>query len=285
MAVNRYRFYLGPLGFLHELPPLPADSSPDGVMSIPGVEHRALGGRGTVDRSGRLRRSWNLRFAYMAEDDELAIQAALRRSANAPLRFYDPRKRNSLPEDVSAGGSITRGVTAFTDIGAATPAFLAGDVPTDFSGILAGGINWPTVTNGQQLWGTLERHPVVSTSTYRFSVYVKGSTTFKLGVRPFNAAGVEQANVLDGTTNTATGSWQRFSWLYTPAAGIASAYFGLNANGSGNIQTTGWSVQTDEALLKWTFGYGCPEVTVSLDVPFSYWRTKYHAEALQVREL
>jgi hypothetical protein len=285
MVVNRFRFYLGPLGTLHELPGLPTETPPQFALSIPGVEHRSLSGRGTVDRNGRLRRSWGLGFDWLTEDQELAIQAALRGSANATLRFYDPRKRNSLPEDVSTGGSTTRGVTAFTDVGAATPVFLAADVPTDFSGILAGGINWPMVTNTQQLWGTFERHPIFTTSTYRFSVYAKGSTTFKLGVRPFNLAGVEQANVLDAATSTATGVWQRFSWVYTPAAGIASAYFGLNATGSGNIQTTGWTVQTDEPLLKWTFGYGCPEVTTQLDASGGYWKTKYHKVGLIIREL
>jgi hypothetical protein len=146
-------------------------------------------------------------------------------------------------------------------------------VPTVFSGLLAGGVNWPAVTNAQQLWGTFEQHPVLSGSTYRFSVYVKGSTTFKLGARPFVGA-VEQANVLDATNNTATGAWTRFSWLYTPAVGVTSAYFGLNATGSGNLQTTGWMVQTDEALKAWTFGHGCPEIAANVSVAASYWKLR-----------
>lgn len=285
MAVNRFRFYIGPLGALQAMPPIPQQNNPGGNLTIPGASHVSLSGMGTVSRSGRLRRTWNLTYEWLKEDQELVLQAALRRSANATMRLYDPRKRNSLPEDVSTGGSSSLSVAAFTDIGAATPVFLAADVPATFSGLLAGGVNWPTVTNTQQLWGTAEKHPVLSGSTYRFSAYVKGSTTFKLGARPFNTAGVEQANVLDGTTNTATGAWTRFSWLYTPAAGIGSAYFGINANGSGNLQTTGWMVQTDEVLKNWTFGYGCPEVALQLVAPMAYWRTKYQALGLVVQEL
>lgn len=286
MAINRFRFYAGPLGAMVPLPPLLQQNSPELAQSTPAAQHRSLSGTVTVDRLGRMRRAWSLPFDMIEEDDELVVQALLRRSANAPLRIYDPRKRNSLPEDVSTGGSITQSAVAFTDIGAATPVFLAADVPTVFAGLLAGGINWPAVTSGQQLWANSEQHPILAGSTYRFSAYVKGSTTFKLGARPFNTAGVEQANVLDGTTNTATGAWQRFSWVYTPAAGIAAAYFGINANGSGNIQTTGWMVQTDESTLRnWTFGYGCPEVTTNTEVSSGYWRTKYQKTGLVLQEL
>lgn len=288
MAVNRYRFYLGPLGALQALPRLPANNPPEFSLTVPGAGHTSLSGAVTVDRigNGKARRVWALNFENLKEDEELLVQAAIRRAANATLRLYDPRKRNSLPEDVSTGGSSTLSTLAFTDVGAATPVFLAADVPTAFVGLLSGGINWPTVTNTQQLWGTTERHPLLSGSTYRFSAYVKGSTTFKFGTRPFNTAGVEQATVLDGAnTGTATGTWQRFSWLYTPAAGIASAYFGIQATGSGSLQTTAWQVQTDEALLAWTFGHGCPEVAAQLSVTGGYYKTKYHRLPLVLQEL
>lgn len=275
MTVNRYRLYAGPLGALTALPRLPAEYPPDVTQAAPSAVHTSLSGAVTVDRMGRVRRAWSLNYQFLTEDEELLLQALVRRSANATLRLYDPRRRNSLPEDVSTGGSTTRSVVAFSDIGAATPVFLAADVPTTFSGVLAGGVSWPSVTNTQQLWGTFEQHPILSGCTYLFSAYVKGTTTFKFGVRPFNTAGVEQANVLDTVNNTATGAWTRFSWLYTPAAGIASAYFGLNATGSGNLQTTGWMVQTDEALKAWTFGYGCPEVAAGTQVASGYYKTKY----------
>lgn len=274
MVVNRYRLYAGPLATLYSLPRAKVDAPPDFSLAMPAAVHTSLDGHVTVDRIGRVRRSWTIGYEWLTEDEELVVQSLVRRSANTALRVYDPRRRNSLPEDVSTGGSSSLSVVAFTDIGAATPVFLAADVPTTFSGLLAGGVNWPSVTNTQQLWGTTEQHPILSGSTYRFSVYAKGSTTFKLGVRPFNAAGVEQANVLDTTNNTATGSWTRFSWLYTPAVGITSAYFGLNATGSGNIQTTGWMVQTDEVLKAWTFGHGCPEIAANISVTAGYFKLR-----------
>jgi hypothetical protein len=287
MAINRFRFYIGPLGVLQPLPPLPQSYEPEVSNVFPGVEHVSLSGQSTLDTLGRVRRRW--RFTWdrlLSEDEELFIQAAHRRTANAPLRLLDPRKRNLLPEDVSTGGSSTLTTAAFTDVGAATPAFLPGDVPLEFLGVHAGSINWPTVTNAQQLWATFEKMPIMTGSTYRFSVYAKGSTTFKLGVRPFDYLGMEQATVLDGTTSTATGVWQRFSWEYTPAVGVSSVYAGLNATGSGNITTTGWMVQIDESTLKnWTIGYGCPSVYVSPDLQGGYWRTRYHKAAISVVEV
>lgn len=285
MAINRFRYYLGPLGALQPLPPLPQDQDPEVGLTLSGAEFQSLTGRRTLHLSGRGRRAWRFSWNKLTEDEELFIQAALRRTAAATLRYMDPRKRNLLPEDVSVGGSATLSTSAFVDVGAATPVFLLADVPTVFSGVLAGGINWPSVTNGQQLWGTTEQLPIVAGSSYRFSAYVKGSTTFKLGARPFNTAGVEQANVLDGTTNTATGAWTRFSWDYTPAGGLGSVYFGINANGSGNLQTTGWMVQVDEALANWTFGYGCPEVYVQPQMQGGQWRLKYHKATIMVVEV
>lgn len=277
MAINRYRFYLGPLGYLTPLPGIPIQNVPAVQQGVPGAIHTSLGGRTTVDRLGtKTRRSWNLAFEWLTEDQELWIQAALRRSAALPLRVIDPRKRNLAPEDVSTGGSTSSGVTSWIKTGAATLVWTAGSVPTALEAIVAGRLVWTAVTNTQTLYGNSELTPMLAGSTYRVSAYVKTTTTFRFSARPFNLAGVEQATVTDATNNASTaGVWTRLSWLYTPAGGISSAYFGLTATGSGNIETTGWSYQVDESLKNWSFGYGCPEVVPSLSVAGSYWRIKY----------
>jgi hypothetical protein len=286
MAINRYRFYLGPLGFLQPLPAIPSGNDPQVAQVLPGAEQVSLAGVRTFDRSGHSKRAWQFSWDRITEDDELVMQAAFRRSANAPLRFMDPRKRNLLPSDVSSCGSSTLSSSSFTKTGAATLVWTAGGLPTVFQGLLAGRLVWTSVTNTQTLYATAEQTPIMTGSTYRISAYVKTTTTFKFSVRVFDSAGAESAQVLDATNNASTaGVWTRLSWLYTPAAGVASVYTGITATGSGNIETVGWSAQVDEALKNWSYGYGCPVVYVAPSLPSGYWKTKYHKPSLTLVEV
>ena len=282
MAINRFRLYVGPLGYLRALPGHP--SSPEFAQALPGAEHRSLSGRTTFDISGRVRRGWNVTWQWLTEDEETWLQALYRRSASLDLRLMDPRKRNLLPEDVSTGGSSTLGVTAFTELGAGAVAWVPGGVPTDLTAIVAGYLNWTGLTAAQRLYGSSENTPMIAGSSYTFSVYAKGTTNIQLTARPFDQAGVEQAVVVSAG-QAVTAAWQRYSWVYAPAAGIGSAQFGLSAVGAGAVQTTGWSVQVDDTLKAWTFGYGCPVVRVSPSSNGSYWRDKYHNASLQLLEV
>lgn len=285
MPINRYRMYAGPLGYLRALSGHPADSSPEPQLIIPGAAHTALSGATTFDSSGRVRRTWMLTWDWISEDEETWLQSLFRRSANADVRFMDPRSRNLAPEDVSTGGSSTLSTAAFTRVGGSI-AWAADSVPADLQGLVAGRLNWTGLANGNTLYATFERLPVIAGSTYRVSAYVKTTTTFRFSARPFNTAGVEQAAVTDAVNNPSTaGVWTRLSWLYTPAAGIGSALLGLTATGSGNIETTGWSYQIDESLAAWTFGYGCPVVRIAPVANGGYWRTKYRKLQLQVLEV
>lgn len=285
MAVNRFRMYVGPLGNLRALPGHPSVRPPDVYQTIPGAVHESLSGARSLDRFGRPRRAWNLVWEMITEDVEVAIQAIMRGSAQAPLYLLDPRKRNCLAEDVSTGGSSTVGSDSFTEVGAGAVAYAAGDVPTDLAGIVAGAQSWTGLTASQKLWGSGQNIAVVSGSAYRLSVYAKGSTNINLAARPFDAAGAEQAAVLS-SAKVVTGAWQRFDWEYTPAAGIVSFQFGLNAVGAGTITTTGWMAQVDEALKGWTFGYGCPQVIPSPgQVQGGYWKTKYQSPQLPLLEV
>lgn len=282
MAINRFRLYVGPLGYLRALPGHP--STPEFAQTVPGASHQSLSGRTTFDTSGRIRRGWNATWQWLTEDDETWLQALLRNSANYDLRIMDPRKRNLLPEDVSTGGSSTLGVSAFTELGAGAVAWVAGGVPSDLTVVVSGYLNWTGLTAAQRLYGSFENTPVIAGSSYTFSVYAKGTTNIQLTARPFDLAGVEQAVVVS-TGQAVTASWQRYSWVYTPAAGIGSVQFGLSAVGSGNVQTTGWSAQIDEALKAWSFGYGCPQVRVVPTANGSYWRDRYHNLTMQLLEV
>lgn len=277
MAINRYRFYLGPRGLLQPLPPLPAGASVEAPLRRPAADHVSLSGRTTRDYLGRVRRSWPLAWSWLTEDEELRIQAAIRGLAQGGIRLMDPRKRNLATEDISTGGGTTWSTASFT-ASAGTLAFSTGGVPLDFLGITNGRLVWTGATAAAELYGIGEQTPTVGGggSTYTVSMYVKSTTSFQLAARPYDLLGAEMTNVLDPTVNPSTaGNWDRFSWVYTPDSGACGIEFGIVAGGSGNIETTGWLYQIDQTLGKWTFGYGCPQVQVSADVSAGYWRTKY----------
>lgn len=286
MAINRYRYYLGPLGLLQPLPGHPMGGEVSAPSRFSAAEHVSLSGRTTQDRLGRVRRAWSLSWAWLDEDQELYIQAAARMQHTDQLRLMDPRKRNLAPEDISVGGSATKSVKAFTETGTGAIAWGSGGVPVELLGVTGGRVVWTGAANTSVLTGVTEKTPMIAGSTYRVSAFVKTTTTFKFIARPFDLLGAEQTTVQDGTNNASTaGVWLRKSWLYTPAAGICSAYFGFLATGSGNIETSGWSYQIDDTLKNWTFGYGCPTVTVANEVPNTYFRTKYANTGLALQEV
>lgn len=295
MTISRYRYYVGPEGLLQALPGFPADSRPEANMVLPAAEHVSLAGRITQDRittagqGVRPHRLWKMGWDFLTEDEELRIQALYRMSNQSVLRLFDPRKRNSLPEDVSTGGSSSMTTTAFTKTGAGSVVWGSGGQPLEFLGLVAGRIAWTGATNGGTLYGTTERHPIMSGifgATYRFSAWVKTTTTFRLAASPFDLLGTPMSVAQSSQFASTAGAWQRKDWLYTPASGVANANFGIIANGSGNIDTTGWMIQTDDTLRNWAFGYGCPQVTVDGAAPASYWRgDKYHGIQLILREV
>ena len=161
--------------------------------------------------------------------------------------------------------------------------FHGGGLPTDYDGLVSGGLTWSGLGLGALLTASYEKMPILAGSTYRFSIWAKGSAGFKLMARPFDVAGAEQT-LATGSTETPTGAWTRYSWLWTPSVGQVAAYFGLQAQTTGSLSTTLWQVEMDQALTAWSFGAGCPEVVVSPDIDRTYWRTKYHQLSLVLRE-
>jgi hypothetical protein len=171
-------------------------------------------------------------------------------------------------------------------VGTPALAYLAGSVPAGYGGIIGGGQNWTGLFLNNLLTATSEKVPVLAGSTYTFSVFALGTTNVKLVARPFDASGVEQT-LAASSSQTLTGSYQRFSWVWTPSAGQVSAWFGLQAQGSGNVQTTLWQTVIDDAVtpIVWGFGVGCPTVVLDPEVPASYWRAKFHRLRLLLREV
>lgn len=489
MAINKLRYYVGPLGYLQAFPAMTgSDHAPEAPITIPGGVHTSQSGRTTMDRVGTPKRSWVLDWPNLTDANRVLIDAAIHRSANAPLRLIDPRNTNKLTADTSAGGSLSLSTTPWTTASivtdaAGTPtsntwgntdtgqpwvngggaagdyskssglarqslgsvnvarsnslqtvivkdflyvddiatdklatgasqassilarhngsttfyqariqfhttaflfvelikvvagvattmtslmttvahvantrynrkfecagttirfkvwkvgdpepalwtlsaidssvpaagffilesvlftgntsalpvvvsvdnlsitstpsvAFSQASVPSVFSGVLAGGLDLQGWFLDNRLTATAEKIPILAGSTYRFSIYAKGTAQFKLTVRPFDVAGTEQT-LVTGSTETPTGAWTRYEYLYTPSAGHVAAYVGLVAQASGNLQTTAWWVAIDQAFSTWSFGVGCPTVVVLPDIGVSNWRAKFQRMSLTLRE-
>lgn len=261
MAINRYRWYVGPYGALRALPPLPMGADPSVTPVIQGGIHRSLSGRVTRDRTGVVKRAWSFEWTRLKQDDLTVVESLIYGAVRPPLYLIDGRRKNILHPDVSSGGSLTRSKSNFTASAGVLTWSQATSPHADLLGVSDGQLAWTGVVNTNTLTHATDRLPVLPGSTYRVSAYLLGTTTCRLTAFPFDAAGAAMATVTSSNL-VLTGAYQRFDFLWTPASNPASVRFGLTATGSGNITTTGWQVEMDQALSAWSFGVGCPAVTL-----------------------
>lgn len=288
MAINRYRFYVGPVGGLRVLPPFSPGMTPEASPLILGGNHVSLSGRVTRDRV-TTKRQWNMSWDRLKQDDLAVIESFMLRAQTNPYFLIDGRRRNILHADASATGNTTRSKKSFV-ASAGALAFSAATLPTELVGVLDSHLAWTGVvnTNTLKIAGTNSPPglwiPTLPGSTYTFSAYLTGTTTCRLTAFPFNAAGVAQTAATSGNL-VLTGSYQRFDWAWTPLAGEVSVQFGLTATGSGNISTVAWQVEMDQPVSGWAFGFGCPEVVLAESPEGSYPRFPYYGYSLRMVEV
>ena len=263
MAINRYRFYLGPVGDLSPLPPHKRSPSLEATKEPIGQLQEALSGRRTLDIRA-FKKTWSLDWDWRLEDELLDIFRAQLGYSNAPLRLLDPRSRNLLPLNVSTGGSELQATDGFVRTGAGVLTYKADATqPTELQGQLSGEVQLATGVTGDVLMGTQEAMPLIPFSQYRFTGFVKGSGQWSPAYQYVNLAGAVTSTVWVGTI-TLSGSWQQFSVTYTADGTVPQMYWGLRCSANGTVQTTGWQVQIDEYMRRpWMPGDGCPEVIVS----------------------
>jgi hypothetical protein len=263
MAVEFLTYYLGPLGNLRQLPMVPIRSAVDIAYARLGGEHVTLNGQLTLDRVG-YKRTWKTAWRCLEAQEAGPLEAAFLGLSRAKLRLLDPRQRNRLTPDGSAGGSYTRSPRAFVaSAGAVT--FRVAPAPTDLAGVVDGGLDWEVPAGGGKLTadsGTLTRVPLLAGQQVTASVYVSGAGGVQVGATPYDAAGAAQADILAAAV-TLGGAWQRLSHTFTPAAGqVAAAPCLVAAAGTARtLQTTGWQLQAG-GLSEWVPGTGCPHVVV-----------------------
>ena len=270
MALNRYRFYLGPLGAIRMLPAFPKSTavtvggppvtSPVATAAMLGVPHQSLSGRQTFDRFA-VKRQWTLQWGYLHEPDLLSIESCYRiYQASSAIYLLDPRRKNCMSYQVSSGGSegqSTAGFTASAGTLAYSPSLT---IHPDLTGYLPGGVTWVAAASGQTLLATIT--PTIAGSYYTFSTYAYGSGTATLVAQPYDASGNALTQVL-GPSITLTGTPIRYSLpAYWPGSTAVSTAFGWRASGAATVNTYGWQCELDQPLSSFSFGVGFPQVII-----------------------
>jgi hypothetical protein len=270
VALNRYRFYLGPLGSVAALPAFtkpgaitiggPSITSPAATPVMLGVQHTSLSGRQTYDRFAT-KRSWQFQWGYLHESDMAQLEACYRIfQSSSSIYLLDARRKNALSYQVSSGGSEWQSTAGFTASAGTLAWSSALTIHSDVSGLIPGGQVWTPTASGQTLLSGLV--PVVAGSYYTLSVYASGSGTASLIVVPYNAAG-GALTATTGTAVTLSSTPARYSLpVYYPISGAASLLVGLQSLSAGTTNTYGWQLEMDQAMSAFSFGNGFPQVII-----------------------
>lgn len=271
MPVNKFRFYMGPLGNVQALPPLPKGSNPEASGPLIGAVHQALSGRTTYDLFA-VRRNWTFGWKFLKESDLVMLVASYRRM-NLPLggslRLMDMRKKNLLSPQISSGGSEHQSALGFTASNGTTVWAQASGLPPNLAPYLLGGQSWSGMSTGGTLTTSTTEMPAIPGSTYLFSAYGGGSGSYQPVVTPYDVTGTAGTPVT-GTTVAMSAGWSTapngvLQYL-VPSSGVASLSVGWKCTATGTLNTTGWQAEIDSGSgmpAVWGVGAGCPRVYVS----------------------
>lgn len=254
-------FWLGPLGYLQQLPLLPLDGSSDASEELIGVLLTSLTGGATLDVFG-LKRTWQLDWVCLTHAETTAVAAWFQGLTSAPLRLVDTRGGNRLSRDAAAAGSFSRDVPAHTLLaGSGTVGFVAvTDYPAPFQGVVDGGVAWvvPAATVATLFYDGTLLIPLIPGEQITATVWLQGAGTAQVGAQFYDATGAANGTAL--ATAASLGVWAPYSVTFTPTAGqVAAALIVVAASGSGRTVSVGpalWHPSNTD----WVPGVGCPQV-------------------------
>jgi hypothetical protein len=252
-------FWLGPLGYLQELPLLPVDGSSDASEELIGVLLTSLYGGGTLDVFG-LKRTWQLDWVCLTHAETMTVAAWFQGLTTAPLRLVDTRGGNRLSRDAAAAGSYSRDVDAHTVLAGSVSFVAVTDYPAPFAGVIDGGIAWvvPAVTVATLVLDGTDLIPLIPGETVTATVWLQGTGNVQVGAQFYDTAGAGAGTAL--ATSAALGVWAAYSVTFTPTATqVAAALIVVAASGSGRTVSVGpalWHPTNTD----WVPGVGCPEV-------------------------
>lgn len=255
-------FWLGPLGYLRQLPLLPLTGNMQADERVFGGLFEAADGTGTLQILG-LKRSWALDWVCLAADEVAAVHAWFQRLSRSALRIVDPRAYNRLSRDGASGGSWSRSTTAHT-VTAGTRAFVSvTDYPTTLLGLVDGGIAWsvPLSTVSTLRIDATDKIPLIPGEQVTVSVLLKGSLGAQVGVQYYDTAGSAGSTAL-ASSATLTGTWAWYSHTFTPlSTQVSGSLIVVAASGAARTVSVGPALWHPDNT-NWTPGTGCPRVLI-----------------------
>jgi hypothetical protein len=252
-------FYLGPLGYLRQLPLIPLSTPTGANEDLIGGMTASLDGTATLDVMGH-RRTWQLSWVCLTPGELAAAHAMFQGLSRLPLRVIDPRAGNRLTRSGASGGSYSLDTSAHT-VTAGTVAYAAvTDYPAAYLGLLDGGVAWsvPATTVCTLRVDAGGKIPLIPGETVSVGLLVKGTLNAQLGVQYYDVAGSAGSTAL-GTSVTLAG-WAWLTYTFTPSAGQVSASLILvAASGAARTVTVGPGLWHPDST-DWCPGTGCPVV-------------------------
>lgn len=252
-------FWLGPLGYLQQLPLLPLDGSTDVSEELIGVLLTSLTGGATLDVFG-LKRTWQLDWVCLTHPETTAVAAWFQGLTSAPIRIIDPRGGNRLTRDAAAAGSHSRDDSAHIPLTGSTAFVSVTDYPAPFAGIIDGGIAWvvPAATTATLVIDGVALIPLIPGEQITATVWLQGTGNAAVGAQFYDTTGTPNGTAV--ATSTALGNWAAYSVTFTPTPGqVSAALTVLAASGSGRTVSVGpalWHPDNTD----WVPGVGCPQV-------------------------
>jgi hypothetical protein len=257
-------FWLGPLGYLQQLPLLPVKGSTDASEALIGALLQSMTGTGTLDVFGH-KRSWQLDWVCLTQEETAAVHAWFQGLTTARLRLVDPRAGNWLTRDGASGGSYHRDTRAHTvDSGSGSVSFgTVGDYPSWLQAMVNGGVAWsvPATTTATLRIDDTDQIPLIPGQQVTASVWLKGTGNAQVGVQFYDAGGATAGTVFGSVQ--ALGGWNAYPVTFTPASNqVAGSVAVVAASGSPRTVTVGpalWHPTNTD----WVPGTGCPEVLLT----------------------
>lgn len=255
-------FWLGPLGYLRQLPLLPVRDSVNATEELIGGLTVGMDGTGTLDVFG-FKRSWQLDWVCLELLETRTQHALFQGLTRSPVRIVDPRAGNRLTRDGASGGSRSRDVTAHT-VTAGTRSFVAvTDYPADYLGLIDGGISWsvPVSTAATLRIDATDKIPLIPGEQVRLAVLLASTGSAQVGVQPYDVAGAAGSTSL--ASSVTLGSWTWYSHTFTPSATqVSASLIVVAASGAARTVRVGPALWHPDST-DWVPGTGCPRVLLT----------------------
>jgi hypothetical protein len=254
-------FWLGPLGYLRQMPLLPVDGSSDASEELIGAVQLSMNGAATLDVFAH-KRTWQLDWVCLTHAETAAVHAWFQGLTSDDVRIVDPRAGNRLTRDGASGGAYHRDTRAHTlTTGSGSVAFTTvTDYPAALIGMVNGGVEWsvPNITTSTLLIDDTDRIPLIADEQITASVWLKGSGNAQVGAQFYDTTGVPAGTTL--ASSKTLGAWAVYSVTFTPTSNqVAASLMVVAASGSPRTVTVGpalWHPSNTD----WVPGMGCPAV-------------------------